>query len=335
MIRRILKITLTVAAVLAGTAVAVYVFMPEQAPKTPVFGVAFSKIQSESLGLDWKATYLGLLDDLKARNFRLPVYWTEIEPEKGKFVWDNMDWQIKEAEKRGAKVILVIGRKQFRWPECYIPGWADAKNIGVEKQREYVLNLLKETVKHYKNESAVWAWQVENEPLFPFGKCPERNAGFLDEEIALVRSLDKRPVIITDSGEMSFWINSSRRADIFGTTMYRVVRSALSSGFFYYDFVPASFYRKKAAFIKWLFPHLKEIIVIELQAEPWVMKLPISDNPLAVQFETMNFERFKNHIEYSRQVGYPQVYLWGAEWWYWLKEKQNHPEFWEEAKKIF
>jgi len=27
--------------------------------------------------------------------------------------------------------------------------------------------------------------------------------------------------------------------------------------------------------------------------------------------------------------------LWGGEWWYWMKEKQNQPEIWQEAKKLF
>ena len=30
-----------------------------------------------------------------------------------------------------------------------------------------------------------------------------------------------------------------------------------------------------------------------------------------------------------------EFYLWGAEWWYWMKEKQNKPEIWDEAKKLF
>jgi len=28
------------------------------------------------------------------------------------------------------------------------------------------------------------------------------------------------------------------------------------------------------------------------------------------------------------------IYLWGSEWWYWLKEKQNDPKIWEEAKNL-
>jgi len=55
---------------------------------------------------------------------RLVAYWQKIEPEQGKYSFEDLDWQIKEAEKRDIEVILVIGRKVSRWPECHIPEWA-------------------------------------------------------------------------------------------------------------------------------------------------------------------------------------------------------------------
>jgi len=49
----------------------------------------------------------------------------------------------------------------------------------------------------------------------------------------------------------------------------------------------------------------------------------------------MNLERFKQNIEFAKRTGLDKFYLWGAEWWYWLKEKQNQPEIWNEAKLLF
>ena len=49
----------------------------------------------------------------------------------------------------------------------------------------------------------------------------------------------------------------------------------------------------------------------------------------------MNLEQFKKNIEFAKKTGLKEFYLWGAEWWYWMKEKQNKPEIWNEAKKLF
>jgi len=38
---------------------------------------------SEELGLDWKKTYLAILDDLKVKNLKLVAYWDLIEEEPG------------------------------------------------------------------------------------------------------------------------------------------------------------------------------------------------------------------------------------------------------------
>ena len=49
----------------------------------------------------------------------------------------------------------------------------------------------------------------------------------------------------------------------------------------------------------------------------------------------MNLEQFRKNIEFAQRTGLDTFYLWGGEWWYWLKEKQNQPEIWEEAKTLF
>jgi hypothetical protein len=195
--------------------------------------------------------------------------------------------------------------------------------------------MLKVVVARYKDEEGVWAWQVENEPLFPFGICPPQDREFFDEEVLFVRSLDSsRPIVTTDSGEMSAWLMSGSQGDIFGTTMYKVVRGR-GIGFYTYDFIPAVFYRKKAAWLKYLLPNVKDVIVVELQAEPWTAGIPVSVETLDRQLNRFSLKRFERHIRYARDVGYSQTYLWGVEWWAWLKEKAGHPEFWEEAKKVF
>ncbi len=309
-----------------------YLFIgtPPQA-KEISWGVNFSQKHAQNLGLNWKETYSALLDDLKVKNIKLISHWDLIESEKDRYYFDDLDWQIKEAENRGVKILLVIGMKTGRWPECHIPEWA--KNLNKEEQQKEILEMIEEVVLRYRDRVSVGAWQVENEPFFPFGECPWVDKNFLKKEIDLVKSLDSqsRPIVISDSGEGSFWINAAKLGDIVGTTLYKKVWFRQLGNYIYYPF-PPTFYWRKAQLIEKIFN--KKVVVIELQAEPWGPKL-LYESPLEEQEKTMNLERFKANIEFAKKTGLDEFYLWGGEWWYWLKEKQNKPEIWQEAKKLF
>ena len=74
-------------------------------------------------------------------------------------------------------------------------------------------------------------------------------------------------------------------------------------------------------------------MVVELQAEPWGPTL-LYDSPMSEQQKTMNLDRFKSNIEFAKKTGLDTFYLWGGEWWYWMKTTQGHPEFWDYAKKL-
>ena len=307
-----------------------FVGKPAEAEKI-IWGVNFSQKHTENLGLDWTTTYLALLDDLGVKHLKVAAQWDLIEPEKDKFYFDDLDWQIKTAEEKGAKLLLVIGMKTGRWPECHIPGWA--KNLNKEEQQKEILEMIEEVVLRYRDRASVGAWQVENEPFFPFGECPWVDKNFLKKEIDLVKSLDSqsRPIVISDSGEGSLWVNAAKFGDIVGTTLYKKVWFRQLGNYIYYPFPPI-FYWRKAQLIEKIFD--KKVIVVELQAEPWGPKL-LYESPLEEQEKTMNLERFKANIEFAKKTGLDEFYLWGGEWWYWLKEKQNKPEIWQEAKKLF
>lgn len=294
------------------------------------YGVTFSKSFAEYLNLDWKEAYLAILDDLEVKNVRLPVYWTEVEPQKDNLFFDNVDWQIQEAKKRNVKIIFVLGQKQPRWPECHIPDWA--RSMEDSKRQRELLEIITQTVEKYKNEETISAWQVENEPFLPYGNCPTLDKDFLDREIETVRTLDpSRPIIITDSGELSTWHSAASRADILGTTLYRIIWDE-RVGYVHYP-ISSLFYRFKAAFIHSV-TDVNKIIIVELQAEPWGPDL-IINTPLEEQYKSMNAEQFRKNVEYVNEVEFSEAYLWGCEWWYWLKTKRNDDSLWNEAKKVF
>jgi hypothetical protein len=293
------------------------------------WGVAFSKPFAVKMGLDWKEAYQAILDDLEPESIRLPVYWPDVEVQIDNYNFSDYDWMVNEAKKRNIQLILVVGRKLPRWPECHEPEWARNQELQIKNQK--LLGYVKKTILRYRNFENLYAWQVENEPFLPFGECPEADKEFLDKEIGLVRSLDsEHPIIVTDSGELSVWFRAAKRADIFGTTMYRIVWNKYT-GYLKYP-LPPKFFWLKINFIRLFYPK-KPIIVSELQAEPWGPKM-IYETSLEEQAKSMNLKQFYDNIEYARNVGFPKVYLWGAEWWYWLKVKHGQPEIWKAAREV-
>lgn len=289
------------------------------------FGVTFSAKQAVALGLNPKETYRAILDDLGVRRLRLIAYWKDIEPERDQYDFSSLDFQIDEAARRDAKIIVAIGAKLPRWPECHIPDWAKTLS-GTELENE-LLGYEKSVVERYRNSRAIEMWQVENEPFFKFGICPQISKAMVTKEVELVRQLDPRPIVITDSGELGTWIGAARAGDVVGTTMYR--RNLTRLGYINYS-LPARFYEKKAALIKMFFG--KKVLVVEMQAEPWMKTPLLADFSLEEQFRGLDFDRFKDNLIYARASGLEPIYFWGVEWWYWLKSN-DHPEFWDWAKE--
>ena len=195
---------------------------------------------------------------------RLPVYWDLVEKQPGIYEYADVDWQLDEAKKRDVAVILTVGIKVPRWPECHIPQW-----VGDD---------------------------------------------------ASVR---------TDSGELSLWVQAASRGDEFGTTLYRDIYSPKVGGYFEYPIGP-NFFRFKEKMVRW-FTSQEHFSVIELQAEPWASGW-IADISLSEQFKTMNETRLVENVDYARQVGFHDIYLWGGEWWYWMKTQQGNEGYWNAIK---
>lgn len=293
-------------------------------------GVTFSKRYAQDIGLDWRAAYIAALDDLGAKKIRIPVYWDWVEPEEGRYDFADLDWQMAEAEKRNGEIILAVGQKVPRWPECFVPEYLKDNDA---KRKSELVEFVRVVIERYKNSQALKYWQIENEPFLKFGVCPELDKNLLDAEIAMARKIDPgHKIIITDSGELSLWVRAAKRGDIFGTTMYRTIYSAKYGGFYTYPIGPR-FFQSKYWLNKFLVKQ-DNAIVIELQAEPWIAGWT-TNQPLEKQFESMNVEKLQENVLFARQVGFPEIYLWGVEWWYWLKVHQNHPELWDAAKTMF
>lgn len=297
--------------------------------KENYWGVTYSLKQAKDLGLDWKQSFSDILDDLQVKNIRLPIYWDDIEKNKGSYDFGEYDYLISEGDKRGVNFTANIGWRLPRWPECHRPAWlAPHDQAQIQKQ---ALLMLEQTVNHYKEQKSISAWQVENEPLLnSFGECPPADLSFLQKEVALVRSLDpSRPIIITGSGELSDWQVEGKVGDIFGTTMYRVVWSKLL-GYIRYPW-PVQYYQLKA---KQAGLSRDKAIISELQAEPWVPQGSIADISKKEADKSFNINQFRANLQYAIDVDFKQTYLWGVEWWY-LQKLRGNSEYWDLARQMF
>jgi hypothetical protein len=289
------------------------------------YGVSFNQQHAVSLGLDWKEVYDATITELRPEYIRIAAMWSEVEAVQGVYDFADVDYMMDLAESHDVQVLLVVGQKAPRWPECHVPSWIDGYTAA--DVEGHLFEYVEAVVAQYKDHPALERWQVENEAFIPFqfGECEGFRRDLVKQEIDLVRSLDpEREIVLTDSGELSTWYQPSRLADVFGTTLYRIVETPKGK-VFTYDWLPPGFYKLKARLLGLSYD---EFIVAELQAEPWFT----DSNPTSVepelQQEKFPLERMQNHIAYTRHVGANRTYLWGVEWWYYMKEVHGVDAYW-------
>lgn len=292
-----------------------------------VMGVSFSPAQAERYGSDWKANYIALLDDLKFKHIRIPAYWDRIEPSPGIYDFAETDWMVTEAAKRNAKITLVVGQKNIRYPECFYPKWIDLSDTANVSQK--ATDMVTAVVRHYKDNPTIYQWQLENEFLLrSFGNCPSKllTSQQLQKEMTALKSVDNsRKIILTQSDQFGFPLIGPF-GNIFGFSMYRWSWDK-RIGYFRYP-QSGQYFWWKAAIIS---PVFKQAIKIhELQAEAWG---PVGNERLDYEQanKTMNPKQFLDNINYAKQTRIKSVDLWGAEWWWYMKQN-GHGEMWDSVK---
>lgn len=304
------------------------------------WGVTFTKSYAEYLGLDWQEAYLAILDDLKISSVRVGINWDEIEKEKGVFDFEDYDWMFREADKRGIEILPVVGLKTPRWPECRAPEWA--WQMPQENFEAAQFAVIEAVVNHFKNYQNIRMWQMENEAFIEwFGECPRMRDSLARAKVKFLRSLDPvRPILMTESGELSTWLKSALVTDVLGISLYRRVYNRWY-GYSDYWMISPSFYARKAKVITFVAKLRRSLatkvitrpIVTELQLEAWMPQGALNQ-PIDEQLRYMSPQFFKDTINYARRTGFGVFYGWGAEWWYWLKQK-GYPDLWSAAKEEF
>lgn len=302
--------------------------------KDITWGINFSQKYATELGLEWRDAYLKILDDLKPKTARLVIYWDQTELTKGNYSYTDTLWQLDEAKKRDVNVIMTLGRKVLRYPECHEPGWW-LKESNADAKEKALLDYVANTVNQLKGYDNIIMWQVENEPTYPFGECQKQYKETVQKEVDLVRKLDNRPILIQDSGEGGSWRPFYLMGDYLGISMYR--RTWFN---FYKEFTGISFYFQypiahwayKVKSVLTAVP-AEKIIVTELQGEPWG---PVINSQLTKEEanKTMSHEQFIDTIKYAQKSGFSQIYFWGPEWWLWEKQVRGDSFYWDTARVI-
>ncbi len=332
MLLHVLKYLLTTISILIVLLLA-YLFIgwPKTYPKE--YGITWSDPYARYLGIDPLQGLEAALSDLQVKHVRIPTYWTEGERTQGVYNWSPVDKQLALIERYQGRVTLVLGAKQPRWPECWIPDWA--KSLSKEERAQAQLEYVRRTIEHFKNHPVITRWQVENEPEFfaSFGDCAFYDKTLLKDEIELVKqSQSDRPIPIstTASGELSTWLFEPKNVDV-GFSVYRTVPNDLFKRVHYW-FLPSWFYDRKIALRTFL--RGGDMYVSEFQMEPWVK----NDIRTASEEETtltLDLAQMKDNLVFAERLNVKQVDFWGVEWWYWMKTQKNQPEYWEEMKKVF
>lgn len=294
-----------------------YLSKPYPAPNSLSWGTTFSAKYATGLGLDWQETYLAILDELKPKGLRLIAYWDQVEPQKEKWDFSALDWQVAEAQKRNIPFIISFGQKTPRWPECHIPPWV--KSAGKEKRKTELLTYEKNVIQRYKSSKGLLYWQVENEPLVMLGNCPFPDEKLLAAEVLFTKMIDpKTPILVNDGERATIWHHAARYGDVLGLSLYRKI----SNKYFSYTLpqVP-EFYSAKRTLTQ-LITHRpgEKYLFTEVGLEPWGPSFTTAD--------------FKNTVRFATETRFDTFYAWGAEWWY--RQKLNgHSEYWDLGKKLF
>lgn len=330
--RLILKLLSIFLLLIAVVVLLLYALSHKEIPSNIQYGMSFNTFYAEELGLEPNEVYDAMLDDLGVKHLRLAAHWPMIEPGKDRYDFTALDYQITRAEEVGADVVLAVGRRLPRWPECHVPTWA--RELEWSAQKEELRVYIEAVVMRYKDSPAVKYWQVENEPyleVFAYDHCGQLDEEFLKEEIALVKRLDSsRQVLVTDSGNIGTWKGAYKNGDLFGTSIYVYLWNPELGQI--RSLIPPWFYRSKEMVMRLIYGK-KETMLIELSIEPWLIE-PLVTVPIDVQFTRMDAKKFDEIIAYAKKTRYASQYLWGAEWWYWLRE-QGHTEMWEKGKDLY
>jgi len=351
-----IKLSLRIFALAASVLLALYALSYlawyNRAPETtPIYGVNFSCKRAEYLGQDCARVFAEVLDGLGVRHLRVSVYWSDVEQELGVYTFTAIDQLLDAAAVRGARVTVSLGMKAQRFPEYWFPTWLrlQAKIAPGASPEEYpivpeaLLPYLAAAARHLGAHPAVEAIQVENEPFVSFHTYVngwEIRPEFLLREIETVRAADPghHPIVVSHASWLrrdDTWEWILDRADVLAQSVYTKRQRGPWPWLYIFPYrigplTPDLPVQARAARAQG-----KELWIGELQAEPFeradvdLRRIPTA---AAASFSLRGFDQ---NVRFARRSGATRAYLWGVEWWAYLRDVRGEPALWEAARKLF
>lgn len=302
-------------------------------------GTTFDFQQAESLGLDWRKAFQNIIK-MKFNPIRVGIKWNVVEVEKGVYDWSIYDEIFEYLTKVDA--VLVVGAKVPRWPEYFIPDWIELKgNLDSSLLEKGLQKFILKVVDRYGNLENVKIIQIENEPFLKSGPNQRTlSLKLLEKELETVKKVTQKPILLTMQGlpttgvvaeflkgRLSYKKKLIRKADIVG---FNVFPSFEGKVFERWNKV---YKASKLAwkYLKYLYKYSlqrhKEVIVTELQAEPW--QFGEVSHSEAFGNKTCNPELVKDYLKRVEKIGFEKVLVWGSE--FWLKCKEEGANDWIEV----
>jgi len=297
---------------------------------SPPFGITFSHPHLEYLGLDVEEALQEALR-FHFAHIRLAAYWDRIETARKKYNFSELKKILETCQKNQQAVVLTVGMKAPRWPEFYWPAQLSKKNPHNVGTQQAVLDFIRATVQELKTFTCITHWQVENEALDPSGpKAIWISKKFLRQEVALVRSLDKRPIINTvwgnDLWRREAFKESSKLSDIVGIDLYY---KHFALEIFHHAFY-AGLRISERKFQKILQKNPKPIWIMELQAEPWEKDAAAyrAENPASISPALL-----KKNFQRASRLPVEEILFWGFEYWFW-RAKQGDQRYFDLIREL-
>jgi hypothetical protein len=323
----------------------------ERAPLgDPEYGVNFSCKRAQFFGEDCAALFTRVLTELDVRHVRLSVYWSDVEGEPGVYDFHAIDDLLAIADAHDARVTVTIGMKAQRFPEYWLPTWLrlaaqippDVFPEDSPLIQKHLFPFLEAAARHVGDHPAVEAIQVENEPFVHFeghanGWRIRRD--FLAREIATVRAADpgRHPIVVSHASWLrrdDTWRWILEHADVLAQSVYTKRQRGPWPWLYIFPYRLGHFTPNLPGQAKAAHAAGKTLWIAELQAEPY--EQPTVDVRRIPTHAAASFSPrwFRENIKLARRSGATRVYLWGVEWWYYLRDTRGEPELWETARAL-
>lgn len=279
-------------------------------------------MQCEYLGLDYRETFLKIMQPREFELIRLGAYWNRIERVSGEFDFVELDWLLAQCKQRGVKVMLTVGMKAPRWPEFHLPKWV-GEDLQSEDLQNATLDFVERVAQHVQIEFAevIEYIQVENEPYHKFDVNANRALPYslVAREIQLVRKYLRphQKVALTCGLSMTvplFWqdlyamVQCVRLADVVGFNVY--VKMGVEGGR-YITTHPMFFAQLKM--YRWVLERFgKETFIAEMQNEPWEHGAMVHVGK--VEYPSWSEQQTAVLLSRLESCGFRTILEWGCEW---------------------